>query len=124
MDRPQRLGRNAERMTAERHRARTTPQSGSGTVKNDSRNGEWSIEDKSTSGMTYSLNREVLATAERHAIADGRRMALVVTYFPRRAQPGQAKRYVVTSEEDFLEREQELERLREAAWAYEDLRNS
>lgn len=103
MDRPQRLARDAERTTAVRHRARTTPQSGSGTVKNDSRNEEWSFEDKSTSGMTYSLSREVLATAERHALADSRRMALIVTFFPKRAHAGPPKRYVVVAEDDFLE---------------------
>jgi hypothetical protein len=93
-------------------------------VKNDSRNADWSFEDKSTSGKTYSLSREVLATAEKHALADGRKMALVVTFFPKRAQPAPPKRYVVMTEDDFLEREQRIKQLEEDAWAYNDLRNS
>jgi hypothetical protein len=93
-------------------------------VKNDSRNADWSFEDKSTSGKTYSLSREVLATAEKHALADRRKMALVITYFPARAQPAPPKRYVVMTEDDFLEREQRIKQLEEDAWAYNDLRNS
>lgn len=104
MDRPQRLARTAEHLTAANNGGRVTPQSGSGrTVKNDSRNDGWSFEDKSTSAKSYSLSRDVLATAEKHALADGRRMALVVSFFPPRASPGQPKRYVVVSEDDFLE---------------------
>lgn len=113
MDRAQRLGRAAERLTATNNRGRVTPQSGSGrTVKNDVRNGEWSFEVKSTSGKTYSISRDVLDAATQHALADGRRMALVVHFNAPRTAPGRARRFVVTSEDDFLEREQELERWR------------
>lgn len=104
MDRPQRLARNAEHLTAQNNGGRVTPQSGSGqTIKGDSRNAEWVFEDKSTSGKTYSLNRDVLATTEKHALADGRKPALVVSFYPPRARPGPPKRYVVISEDDFLE---------------------
>lgn len=105
MELPQRRARKAEQETAERHGARLTPASGSGTIKNDARNDEWSIEVKSTSTFTFSLTRDVLAAAEKHAMADGRRMALVVAFLPKQTQPGRAKRYVVTTEDDFLERE-------------------
>lgn len=104
MDRPQRLARNAEHLTATNNRGRVTPQSGSGrTTKNDVRNDEWSFEVKSTSGKTYSVSREVLDTATQHALADGRRMALVIHFNPPRTMPGRAKRYVLMSEDDFLE---------------------
>jgi hypothetical protein len=114
LDRPQRLARKQENLTAEKHGGQVTPGSGSGqTVKNDVRNVKWSIEVKSTANMSYSLRRDVLLQAEGNALADGRRMALVVAFV---AKPGgytRAQRYVVTTEDDFLEREQELERLRE-----------
>lgn len=114
MDRPQRLARNQENLTAKLHGGRVTPGSGSGrTVKNDVRNPEWSIEVKSTGAEGYSLSRSVLANAEKYALQDGRRMALVVAFTPKRAQPGPTKRYMVMTEDDHLEREQELERLRE-----------
>lgn len=89
-----------------------TPASGSGgTVKNDVRNDQWSIEVKSTSAASYALRADVLAMAEKNALADGRQMALVVAFVPRRSHPGRAKRYVVMTEDDFLEREQELAQL-------------
>lgn len=113
MDRPQRLARKQENLTAEKHGGQVTPASGSGrTVKNDVRNHEWSIEVKSTSALSYSLKAETLVLAEKHALVDGRRMALVVAFVGRMlARP---RRYVVTTEDDFLEREQEIETLKQA----------
>lgn len=109
MERPQKLARKAENLTAASNGGRVTPRSGSGQLtKNDSRNDDWSFEDKSTSATSFSLKRDVLAAAEHNAVADGRRMALVVTFFPPRAIPGRPRRYVVMAEEDFLERESRL----------------
>lgn len=114
MNRPQRLARNAERLTVERNHGRAAPQSGSGDkVKGDSRNETWLFEDKSTSGRTYSLSLATLNDTEKHALADGRRMAVVVTFFSGLANPGPPKRYVLITEDDFLEREQELAELRD-----------
>lgn len=119
MERPQRLARKAERMTAERHGTRLNPQSGSGSVKNDSRNKTWSVEDKSTSGLTYTLHKDTLLVAERQALADGRRMKLVVTFFGQATPP---KRYVVLTEEDHLETEAMLEDLEDRlALAHDEL---
>ena len=120
MELPQRRARKAEQETADRHGARLTPASGSGTIKNDARNDEWSIEVKSTSAWTYGLDQSVLAIAENNALVDGRRMLLVVTFVPKRAQPGRAKRYVVMSEDDHLERELDLERYRAAVKRLDD----
>jgi hypothetical protein len=114
LDRPQRLARKQENLTAEKHGGQVTPASGSGgTVKNDVRSASWSLEVKSTSAKTYSLSRDVLATAERNALVDGRLFALVVAFLPTQTRPGQGMRYVVMGEDDFLEREAELTRLRE-----------
>lgn len=111
MDRPQRLARNQENLTAKLHHGRVTPGSGSGHMtKNDVRNDQWSIEVKSTSALTYSLNRDVLAVAERHALSDGRKMALVVAFMPKRATTlAKPKRYVVLTEDDYLELTQQEE---------------
>lgn len=107
MDRPQRLARKQEDETAKRHGGRVTSASGSGeVVKNDVRNATWSFEVKSTSGLGYRLNQEYLYYAERNALTDGRRMAFVVAFLNPTTR--KAKRYVVTTEDDFLEREQEL----------------
>lgn len=117
MDRPQRLARKAEEKTAELHGGRITPGSGSGrATKNDVRNEKWSFEVKSTSHKTYPLTREVLKKAEDNAMVDGRHMALVVEFVN---PPGMyharlhAGRYVTMTEDDFLEREQELASIRE-----------
>lgn len=104
MDRPQRLAQRQEQLTAQLHGGRVTPASGSGsTVKNDVRNDDWSIEVKSTSAKSYSLSKDVLAAAEKNALSDGRKMALVVSFVPPRSTATRATRYVVLSEDDFLE---------------------
>jgi hypothetical protein len=115
VDRPQRLARKSEERAAERHGGRVTPMSGSGRVtKNDVTNGTWSYEVKSTSQKGYRLTHADLLKAERGAQQDGKRMAFLIEFvggvraaFPR---PG---RYIVTSEDDFIEREQELAEVRE-----------
>jgi hypothetical protein len=116
VDRPQRLARKAERKTAELHQGRVTPGSGSGrAIKNDVRNDEWSFEVKSTSHKTYPFSRETLQQAEKNAMSDGRRMALVVEFVN---PPGEyhqglhTGRYITTTEHGFIEREDELARLR------------
>lgn len=111
MDKPQRLARKEEVRTARLHGGRATPASGSGdTVKNDVRTREWSFEVKSTSQLGYHLNRDALKIAEKNALSDGRRMAFIVAFL---RNPGQKNgaRYVVMSEDDFLEREHRLEQL-------------
>lgn len=114
MDKAQRDARKAEQETARLHGGQVTPGSGSGSgTKNDVRTPEWSIEVKSTSAMSFGLDRSVLSNAEQHAMVDGRHMALVVEFVPKRTKPGRARRYVVMTEEDHLEREEELARLRE-----------
>lgn len=121
MDRPQRLARKQEDLTAKRHGGRVTPASGSGeAIKNDVRNAEWSFEVKSTSQKGYRLDRQMLRQVEGNALADGHRMAMVVAFLAN----GPTKRYVVMTEDDFLEREQKIADLEEDAWAYNDLRNS
>lgn len=100
MDRPQRLARRQESVTATKHGGRVTPASGSGSVKNDIRNTEWSLEVKSTSKRSYSVSLDTLAKAEKNALEDGRRMALVLAFLT----PGKpAKRYVLVAEDDYLE---------------------
>jgi hypothetical protein len=114
VDRPRRLARRSEEKTAELHGGRLTPGSGSRKhTKNDVANAEWSIENKTTSQKGYRLTHDDLIKAERGARQDGKRMAFLVEFvggiraaFPR---PG---RYIVTSEDDFLEREQLIEQLR------------
>jgi hypothetical protein len=114
VDRAQRLARKAEQKTAELHQGRVTPGSGSGrAIKNDVRNAEWSYEVKSTSQQRFGLARALLETAERHAMSDGRRMAFVVDFLPPPSLPGSGARYITTTEHDFIERENELARLRE-----------
>jgi hypothetical protein len=111
MDKAQRLGRKEEERTARLHGGRATPASGSGqTVKNDVRNTEWSFEVKSTSQQGYRLSRDALTVAEKNALADGRRMAFVISFL---RNPGMknGNRYVLMTEDDFLEREHRLEQL-------------
>lgn len=115
MDKPQRLARKEEQRTAELHGGRVTPASGSGpAVKNDVRNTGWSFEVKSTSKLSYSLRRDLIAQVEGNALADGRRMAMIVSFAPvTGTSPGQygnrARRYVLTTEDDFLEREHRID---------------
>lgn len=123
MDKAQRLARQAEQETARLHDGRATPASGSGDkVKNDVRTPEWSIEVKSTSKLSYSLKVADLTVAVKQALMDGRRMAFVIAFL---GGPGtRPGRYVVMTEDDFLEREHTIAQLKEDAWAYNDLRNS
>ncbi len=102
MDKPQRLARNQEKVTARLHDGRVTPGSGAGTVKNDVRNGEWSFEVKTTTQKGYRLTEEALLTAERNALIDGRRMAFVIAF----EHPGKPpRRFIVMDENDFIEKE-------------------
>jgi hypothetical protein len=101
VDRPQREARRQENITAVKHGGKVTPASGSGSVKNDVRNDEWSFEVKSTSNRSYSISLDTLARLEDNALQDGRRMALVVSFVTR---TGQARRYVLVDENDFIEK--------------------
>jgi hypothetical protein len=102
MDRAHRLARKQEQVTATKHGGRGTPASGSGElVKNDVRNAEWSFEVKSTTRASYSLSLSVLDTAERNALTDGRRAALVLSFD--RGIGKTPRRFVLVNEDDFLE---------------------
>jgi hypothetical protein len=101
VDKPQRLARNQEKVTATLHGGRVTPGSGAGSVKNDVRNTEWSFEVKTTTQKGYRLTEADLLTAERHALEDGRRMAFVIA-FEHPDKP--ARRFVVMDESDFIEK--------------------
>lgn len=105
MDRPQREARRQENDIASRLGGRVTPASGSGGIKNDVRSPEWSVEIKSTSRKAFPANRDVIETAEKQALRDGRRFALFVAFIT----PGKpAKRYVLINEADFLEMSENL----------------
>lgn len=119
MDRAHRIARTQESVTAVNHNGRVTPASGSGDVKNDVRNDEWSLEVKATTRKSYSLTLEVLETAERHALADGRRVALVIAFD--KGLGKSPRRFVVLSEEDFLEMTQELEELQDVYERWTDI---
>lgn len=96
------MARKQEIVTAERHGGRGTPASGSGElVKNDVRNDEWSIEVKTTTHKTYSLALSVWEQAEKHALVDGRRAAMVICYDKGLGKP--PKRLVILDENDYLE---------------------
>src|SRR6185437_15393868 len=101
MDRAHRLARKQESVTAANHGGRVTPASGSGTVKNDVRTSDWSIEVKTTTQKTYSLAYRTWVTAERHALADGRKPAMVIAFD--RGLGHHPKRLVVIDEDDFIE---------------------
>lgn len=101
MDRAHRVARKAEVITAVNHGGRVTPASGSGNVKNDVRTEDFSFEVKTTTQKTYSLAYRTWITAERHALADGRRAALVICFDHGLGKP--PKRLVVIDEDDFLE---------------------
>lgn len=111
MDRAHRQARVQENVTASNMLGRVTPASGSGDVKNDVRNDEWSIEVKTTTRLSYPMALSTLETAETHALSDARRPALFVAFV--RGIGRTAKRYVVTTEDDFIERETELMQLRD-----------
>lgn len=96
------MARKQEQVTAVKHGGRVTPASGSGElVKNDVRNADWSIEQKTTTRKTYSLALETFETAEKHALIDGRRAAMVISYDKGLGKP--PRRLVVLSEDDYLE---------------------
>lgn len=101
MDRAHRVARQQERDTAAIHGGRGTPASGSGSVKNDHRTEDWSIEIKTTTQKTYSLALSTFEVAETHALADGRRVAMVIAFDQ---GPGRRpRRLVVLDEDDFIE---------------------
>lgn len=96
------MARKQENVTATVHGGRGTPASGSGErVKNDVRNEEWSFEVKTTTKKSYPLALEIWETAERHALTDGRRAAMVIAFDRGIGRP--PKRLVVMSEEDYIE---------------------
>jgi hypothetical protein len=96
------MARKQEQVTAANHGGRGTPASGSGELtKNDVRNEEWSFEVKTTTRKSYSLALETFETAEKHALADGRRAAMVIAYD--RGLGRAPRRLVVMSEDDYLE---------------------
>lgn len=102
MDRAHRIARKQEEITAINHGGRGTPASGSGDkVKNDVRNDTWSFEVKFTTQKSYRLSWEELRKAEQHALADGRRMAFVVSYD--QGVGKSPRRFVVLDENDFIE---------------------
>jgi hypothetical protein len=108
VDRPQREARRQENQVASRLGGRVTPASGSGGIKNDVRSPEWSVEIKSTSRKAFPANRDVIETAEKQALRDGRRFALFAAFLT----PGKpAKRYVLTSEDDWIELTERLKSL-------------
>lgn len=106
MDRAHRIAVKQEKVTAVNHGGRGTPASGSGDVKNDVRNDDFSFEVKFTTRKSYSLTYEALRTAERHALADGRRMAFVISFDQGLGKP--PKRFVVLDENDFIEMTQHV----------------
>jgi hypothetical protein len=113
MERAQRLARKAEETTAKLHGAKLTPGSGSRAhTKNDAANNTWSYEVKSTSNKGYRLTHADLLKAEAGARVDGHRMAFIIDFLGGMERFRRTSRFVVTSEDDFIEREQELEFLR------------
>lgn len=101
MDRAHRIARQQEEVTAVRHGGRGTPASGSGAVKNDVRNPDWSFEVKTTTKKTYSLALSTFETAETHALQDGRRAAMVIAFDQGIGR--RPRRLVVIDEDDFIE---------------------
>lgn len=101
MDRAHRIAVKQEKVTAANHGGRGTPASGSGDVKNDVRNDDFSFEVKFTTQKTYSLALSTWLTAETHALRDGRRAAMVIAFDSGIGR--RPRRLVVMSEEDFLE---------------------
>lgn len=102
MDKPQRLARNQEKITAKLHGGRVTPGSGSGSgVKNDVTNSEWSIEVKTTTQKGYRLTLDAWVTTEHHALVEGKRPAMIIAF---ETAAGRAKRIVIMDENDFIEK--------------------
>ena len=102
MDRAHRIARAQESLTAANHGGRGTPASGSGDkVKNDVRNDDWSFEVKTTTKASYSLSLKTWETAEKNALADGRRAAMVICYD--KGLGRSPKRLIVLDEDDFIE---------------------
>lgn len=101
MDRAHRQAVKQERVTAANHGGRGTPASGSGDVKNDVRNDDFSFEVKTTTRKTYPLGLSTWLTAETHALRDGRRAAMVICFDQGLGKS--PKRLVVMDEDDFLE---------------------
>lgn len=102
MDRAHRIARKQEEVTAANHGGRGTPASGSGDkTKNDVRNDDWSFEVKTTTKKTYSLALSTFETAEKHALVDGRRAAMVIAYDQGIGR--RPRRLVVMDEDDFIE---------------------
>jgi hypothetical protein len=96
------MARKQEEVTAENHGGRGTPASGSGElVKNDVRNDAFSFEVKTTTKSSYSLSLGTFETAERHALADGRRVALVIAFD--KGLGRSPRRLIVLDENDFIE---------------------
>jgi len=119
MDRAHRIARDQEKVTAANHGGRGTPGSGSGDkTKNDVRNDRYSFEVKTTTRKTYTLGLETFETAEKHALRDGRRAAMVIAFDKGLGQ--RPRRLVVMDEDDFIEREQNIESLREFRFAIGD----
>lgn len=101
MDRAHRVARQQENVTAANHGGRGTPASGAGSIKNDVRTDDWSLEVKTTTQKTYSLALSTWLTAEKHALIDGRRAAMVIAFDQGIGR--RPKRLVVIDEDDFIE---------------------
>lgn len=106
-----------ERRGAAALNLRTTPASGSGTVKNDARADRdgrpypESAEYKTTGNIYYRLHLDDLVKAARQAALDQRMMLFGIEY--QNARGGDSWRYVILEESDYLElitRVRELER--------------
>lgn len=70
---------NQERRVARDIGGRTVAASGAGwAVKNDVRNGAWSVECKTTSAKQFTISHKALTLAETNALLDNREMAFVV----------------------------------------------
>lgn len=122
MDRKNRLSKRQEKDTATRHGGRVTPMSGAGSIKNDVRSDEVSIECKYTEKISYQLKLRELAIAWVHAMRSNRRMAFVIEFVnpANTGTPGVPYRYLVQSEDDYLADQEELEVLREIKADYLD----
>jgi hypothetical protein len=80
-------------------------------IKNDVRNAGWSFEVKTTTKASYSLSLRTWETAERNALTDGRRAAMVICYDMGLGKS--PKRVVVIGEDDFIELTHDLDVMRE-----------
>jgi hypothetical protein len=101
VDRPQRLARNQEKVTATLHGGRVTPGSGAGSlIKNDVTNDGWSFEVKTTQQKGYRLTLDTWMTTEHEALVHGKRPAMIISFW---TAANRAKRLVVMDENDFIE---------------------